>query len=150
MIWLLLKGLPPSANNAYFNLPNGKGRTLTKVGRAYLTETKVTLAQEYPKAMLFFKPNVPYLIVFRFRLDTVENKGWAKGKSETRYKKIDVTNRIKLLEDALKDAAGIDDSQNITVILDKQQNVGFEETTEIFAWNLEEEASPFDDALKRI
>jgi Holliday junction resolvase RusA-like endonuclease len=149
VIWILLKGLPPSANHAYFNLPSG-GRTLSSKGKKYITETKVELARQHPQAMRFFKKNVPYLLLFRFRLESLENKGWGKGKVESRYKRIDVSNRVKLLEDVLKDAGGIDDSQNITIILDKQQCVGLEETTEIFAWNLEEEASPFDEQLKRV
>jgi len=140
MIHLVLEGVPPSSNNAYFNLPKG-GRSLTKVGRAYLTETKARLASTYGKEMLFFKPDKPYQIAVRFFFERLENLGWFKGEARNRYKHFDVGNRLKLVEDSLKEAAGIDDSQHLRVLLDKQQG---RERTEIWAWDLEEEETPFD------
>jgi len=140
MIHLSIDGIPPSANNAYFNLPSG-GRTLSKAGKKYINETKIHLVQAFPKEMMFFKPNRPYLAIFRFYFEKVENAGWFKGTAESRYKKLDVGNRLKLLEDCLKDAAGIDDSQHIRVVLDKQQG---KERTEIWVYDLEEEETPFD------
>lgn len=140
MIHFVLDGLPPSANNAYFNLPKG-GRVLSKAGRKYIAETKDLLARKYMKELTFFKKDVPYLVFFRFYLAAVQNSGWATGKAESRYKRIDVTNRVKLLEDCLKEVAGIDDSQHMRVVLDKQQGA---ERTEVWVWNLEEEETPFD------
>ena len=146
MVYLAIPGLPPSSNNAYFNLPHG-GRTLTTSGRKYLTETKVYIAQRFPQAMQQFRRDVPYLIVVRFTLLNLLTKGWPKT-AKNRYKVLDVSNRIKLFEDALKDAAGIDDAQNMTIILDKVQ--GDNELTELWAWNLELEKNPFDDALRSL
>jgi hypothetical protein len=140
MIHLVLEGLPPSSNAAYFNLPKG-GRVLTKAGKKYIAETKDHLARNYMKELTFFKKDAPYLVVFRFYLGRVQNAEWATGKAESRYKRIDVTNRVKLLEDCLKEVAGIDDSQHMRVILDKQEGA---ERTEIWVWDMEEEETPFD------
>lgn len=140
MIHIHLEGLPPSANNAYFNHPKG-GRTLTKEGRKYINETKSALAQAFQKQMMFFKPDRPYLVFFRFYFAAVENAGWFKGKAQSRYKKLDVSNRVKLLEDCLKEAAGVDDAQNLRIVLDKLEG---KERTEILVWDMEEEGTPFD------
>jgi hypothetical protein len=138
--------LPPSSNNAYFNLPRG-GRALTTEGRKFLNETKAHLVQAYPREMRIFQPNKPYLIYIQFYFQLVENRGFATGKAESRYKKFDGGNRIKLLEDALKDAGGVDDSQTLCLIWRKQ--VG-EEHTRLQAWSTEEEATPFDNILRTL
>lgn len=139
MIYLWLDGVPPSANHAYINMKHG--RTLSKEGKKYIAETKTGLVERFGKELRIFKPDKPYLIFFRFFFPAVENAGWFTGNAETRYKRIDVTNRVKLLEDCLKSAGGIDDSQHIRVVLDKQQG---KERTDIWVWDLEEEETPFD------
>lgn len=153
MIRLELLGVPPTANNAYENVPKkrlrngqmvGGGRKLTEEGRAYLTTTKTTLVQRFTQEMRFFTPNTPYLMVVRIFFEAVENKGYPKIVS-TRYKKADTTNRIKLLEDALKDAGGFDDSQTLTTVC--QKVTGIPERTVLWIWNLDNEESPFDAAL---
>lgn len=153
MIRLELPGIPPSVNNAYTNnpkrrLPNGQmvggGRKLTTEGKNYLTTTKATLAQKFRKELVFLKPNIPYLVVVRMFFETIENAGYPK-KTDTRYKTFDITNRIKLLEDALKDAGGFDDSQTLMFLTHKVQ--GLPERTVIWLWNVEEEETPFDGPL---
>jgi hypothetical protein len=159
MIFLYHPGLPPSANNAYVNLPHG-GRRLSKDGEKYKHELMAYFTRTYRREFMIFKPNTPYLMVMSFYFDCIENNGWATGKSKTRYKKFDATNRPKLLEDVLKDAAGIDDSQNLDVYLRKRPTVmcpymarpGAEHNVEhvdIMIWDLEKEANPFDAALPR-
>jgi len=145
MIRLELPWLPPSSNNAYINNGFG-GRTLSKDGRAFLTATKAHLTQNYARQMLLFKPQKPYLIVIRFFFEDLETKGFATGKAKNRYKTFDGGNRTKLLEDALKDAGGIDDSQTMTSVWQKAQ--GRPEKTLLWAWSLEEERSPFDELLE--
>jgi Holliday junction resolvase RusA-like endonuclease len=139
MIYMHIKGIPPSANNAYANVRGRK--ILTKEGRKYITETKTYLAENFPKQLRIFQPNKPYQVFFRFFFEAIENKNFFEGKGETRYKVIDLTNRVKLLEDCLKEAGGIDDSQHLRFILDKQQG---EERSEIWVWSLEDEETPFD------
>lgn len=144
---LELPWVPPSSNKAYFNM-RGAGRVLTKEGRAFLTTTKAHLAQKYPREMQFFKPNVPYHIVLRFIFEDLENKGFATGKTATRYKHFDGGNRTKLLEDALKDAGGIDDSQTLMSLWQKMQ--GTPERTILWAWAPESEDGPFDGLLRTL
>lgn len=139
MIKLALEGIPPSANNAYATVHGH--RILSSKGKKYKAETKTALVSRFPKEMRFFKPNVPYLVFIRLYFPEVENKTWFQGKAESRYKRFDVGNCLKLLEDCLKDAAGIDDSQHMRVVLDKQQG---KEKTEIWVWDLEQEETPFD------
>lgn len=161
MIFLYHPGLPPSANNAYVNLPHG-GRRLSKEGEKYKNETLAFFARTYRKELLTFKKNTPYLVAMTFFFDALETKGWASGKAESRYKKFDATNRPKLLEDVLKDAAGIDDSQNLDVYLRKRDvaqcpvqasgstpaHIRLGEHVDIMIWDLEKEANPFDAAFR--
>jgi Holliday junction resolvase RusA-like endonuclease len=146
MIRISLPELPPSSNNAYFNRPGG-GRTLSQEGRRYLMATKAFLQRQYRDEMMFFRKNVPYLVLAQFFFSELENKGYPK-KAENRYKKLDGSNRLKLLEDALKDAGGVDDSQNLYLFCTKRQ--GLPERAELWIWNLETEATPFDEALRTL
>jgi hypothetical protein len=147
VIRLEVPWIPPSSNNAYFNLPRG-GRSLTKDGTEFLTRTKAHLVRAYPTEMKLFKKDRPYLLVFRFHFEELENKGFVTGKAKTRYKIFDGGNRTKLLEDALKDAGGIDDSQTVTSIWQKVK--GTPEKTLIWAWGVEEEETPFDEVLWKL
>lgn len=158
MITLYHPGLPPSANNAYVNLPHG-GRRLSKEGEKYKNETISYFSRTYRRELMTIKPNTPYLMVMTFYFDRIENEGWATGAAKTRYKKFDATNRPKLLEDVLKDAAGIDDSQNLDVYLRKRAVkdcpvhhgsaiVQLQEHVDIMIWDLEKEANPFDGVLR--
>ncbi len=144
MIRLELPLIPPSLNNAYFNRPHG-GRVLTKAGKNFKNLSESHLSRTYPQELRFFQANKPYLIVIRFFFEDVETKGFASGKAKNRYKVFDGGNRTKLLEDVLKDVGGIDDSQTLTSIWEKKQ--GLPERTLLWAWNLEEEATPFDGTL---
>lgn len=148
MIRLELPCLPPSTNHAYVNNGFG-GRKLSAGARAFLTETKAHLAHTYPREMMIFRPNVPYLLVMRFHFEAIENANWGRsGKGKTRYKKVDATNRIKLLEDALADAGGIDDSQFVSTTPQKVQ--GIPERTILWVWSLEEESSPTYETIQRL
>ena len=143
MIRLELPFIPPSSNKAYFNLPHG--RTLSAEGRKLKREASAHLAQKYPQQLVFFRPNKPYLLVFRFFFEDVETKGFRTGKAKNRFQTFDGGNRLKLLEDCLKDVGGIDDSQTMTSIWEKKQ--GLPERTIIWGWNVDEEKTPFDAAL---
>jgi hypothetical protein len=140
VIALSLPGLPPSANHAYFNIPRG-GRALTREGRAYKIGAIAHLAQNFRREMLLFKKNTPYLFFVRFFCEEVENKTYPAS-ARNRYKKVDGSNRLKLLEDALKDAAGIDDSQAMLTCWHKAH--GTPERTLIWVWDLEAESTPLD------
>jgi hypothetical protein len=146
MIRITLPELPPSSNHAYFDRPGG-GRSLSTEGRRYKIATSTYLQRRYRDEMMFFRKNVPYFILALMYFSEVENKGYPK-KAENRYKKLDGSNRVKLLEDALKDAGGVDDSQNLYFFLAKKQ--GVPERVELWIWNLETEETPFDEALRTL
>jgi hypothetical protein len=148
LIRLELPWLPPSSNNAYANRRGGHGRVLTDAGRLFLTTTKAHLAQNYPGQLRFFEKNAPYYMFFRFVFEDLENKGFATGKAASRYKVFDGGNRTKLLEDALKDVGGIDDSQTLVSLWEKQQ--GMPERTILWAWRPGIESTPFDGLLRTL
>lgn len=154
MVKFSIPFFPPTTNHAFYSK---HGRLhLSDVGKAFKLNVTSYLARRHPSDLLFFKKNVPYFLYLRFFFDGgLENKGWnelkrsGERKSETRYKVFDATNRVKLTEDALKDAFGIDDSQFIAVLTQKMEGgPDIPEHFEAFAWNLEEERSPLDGFLR--
>jgi Holliday junction resolvase RusA-like endonuclease len=139
MIHLKVPGIPLSVNAAYAKKRGSGARILTREGRTYKKLVTNHLTRTYPQELKYFKPNVPYqLLVHLTFQNEVEllNKGYPE-KADSRYKKNDVTNRMKLFEDALCDATGTDDSQhwNVTIV----KAVGEENCTRLWVWNLEEE-----------
>ena len=145
MIRLEVPWLPPSSNHAYINNGFG-GRTLGSKGKKFKNETLAHLTQHYRRELMLFKPNVPFVVAIRFFFQDIENAGFAKGKAKGRYKVFDGGNRTKLLEDVLKDAGGVDDSQTLVSIWQKVQ--GTPERTVLWIWSTEEEESPFDEPLR--
>lgn len=153
MIHLQFDGLPPSVNNLYhdqvFRLP-GKGpkrlmvkRVLTDEGKLFKKETLAYLVKRYQPQLRMFKKNVSYCFYYRFITPDLENKGWPK-RAENRYKRFDASNLVKVLEDVVVEACGIDDSNFLTVVCEKRK--GLKEESHIWAWNTEEEGCPFHAA----
>jgi Holliday junction resolvase RusA-like endonuclease len=150
VIHIHIPTVPISSNQAYANV-RGR-RTLTKKGKAYKNETKAYIARNFPEALKFFKPNVPYVLLIEFTFhgrDVLYSKEWPDGRAKNRYKKLDVSNRVKLFEDALADATGLDDSQNFIVVVSKTWHRDFE-ATNLWVWNREEEGSPIDELVARL
>jgi hypothetical protein len=136
--------VPPSVNNAYITVHNK--RVLTKAGREYKTETKTFIARTYPSLLKFFSKEHEYAVLIRVTFKGKEalfTKGFETGKAESRYKKVDVTNRIKLLEDALAEATGIEDQQNFVFASVKDWSET-EEFTDVWVWKRGEESNPVD------
>jgi Holliday junction resolvase RusA-like endonuclease len=132
MIQLEIEGIPPSANNAYFNHPRG-GRVLSKDGKKFKKETSAFIVQKYFQELGDIKANHPYGIMAVFYLPNLENKGFKLGKAQTRYKRIDTSNRVKLLEDALVDAIDVDDSNFMFV--GSMKKWGEKEKTVLLVWD---------------
>lgn len=139
MIYLEVPGVPLSVNAAYTKKRGSGARILTEEGRRYKKETTNYIVRAYPTKLRYFEHNVPYQLLVYFTFGNhVEllNKGYPE-EVKSRYKKNDVTNRMKLFEDALCDATGTDDSQHWNVTLVKA--VGGTDCTRLWAWNLEKE-----------
>lgn len=150
MVKFVIPGLPPSVNDAWFFLPKG-GKTLKTAGKKFVAETQTLLGRNYSKELMTFQKNEPYLVFWRLHMENVENETWGAPKkaAKTRYKKIDATNRIKILEDVIAEVTGIDDSCTLTFGITKVKAVG-EEKVEVFIWNTYREESPFDEPLSRL
>lgn len=144
MIHMQLDGLAPSINHVYMHVRKGPKtlRVLTTEGRKWKHETLAFLTQKYAMSLKLIVKNKPYALFLRFTVTDLENKGWAKG-STARYKRHDVSNRIKVLEDVIVEATGVDDSNFMTVACQKVQ--GEKEQVDIYLWYLELGGSPFDD-----
>lgn len=147
MIQMHLPYFPPSTNKAFFSR---HGRLhLSDEGKAFKENVKAHIIQNYARQIRDFKKNVPYLLYLRVIFaEGLENAGWPK-KCQTRYKKMDATNRIKLVEDAVRDALGVDDSQFLGVVVEKTgPKFGDQDPKShliVFLWDLENERSPLDD-----
>ena len=114
--------LPPSSNKIYEPVwVRGKpmGKRLSTAGRRFKVRAMKVIQEGGRAALLNLKEHIPYELTLAVFLEKVENKGWASGAAENRYAKIDVTNRIKLIEDTVADAVGVDDRHNFKILLEK-------------------------------
>lgn len=100
--------LPPTDNQIYFNHPRG-GRRLSDKARSYKNVVKAAVVPLAATSTHDFQTNVPYEMIIKVFLEATENKGYWEGKTVNRYKKVDSTNRVKLVADAIAEAIGIDD-----------------------------------------
>lgn len=145
MIHMTLPYLAPTVNHVYMHIRKGNKtlRVLTAEGRKFKKEAEAHLTKTYPLLLAGMKKDTPYSMFFKFTVTDLVNKGWAKGET-ARYKRHDVSNRIKVLEDVIVEVTAVDDANYMTVACQKVQ--GEEERTDIYIWNLEKEGSPFDAA----
>lgn len=159
MISVAVPLFPPSVNNAYFTrMARPKGaptgarpvpmRVLTNEGRRFKREFKTWLAKNHPEVLSFFSSkDGEYSICAVLYFDELYNKSWPK-EAKTRHKKIDASNYMKVLEDALVEACGHDDRQHVSVTTIKSQvKPGEEAWFELFAWNAEEEDGPLESFI---
>jgi hypothetical protein len=135
--------LPPSANNAFYNATGG-GRRLTTAAKNWKARFSSHLAQQHLFTIQEMRNAVAegavlaVEITLRFPLKEVVTLQWPnrykkdtwvgkKGtkarklrkagqrKAESRYKRMDISNRYKLVEDAVADTLGVDDRFNFVV-----------------------------------
>ena len=135
--------LPPSSNNIYYSRPGGGRATTTKADN-WQKRFVAFVGQHYLFSIRAFQDAAEVGAVFtvevclRLALEDMVNKGWVqrykkdtwvgkKGtaarklkragqrKAETRYKKKDVSNRFKLLEDSAALALGVGDLHNFGI-----------------------------------
>lgn len=122
--------LPPSSNHIYVNRPGGRGRFLSKEAEAWKNRFSQQVLAPYLMQIHAFgqtvdaDPNavLELWMMFFFPREDIINTTFGSGlkaAAKTRYKKMDVQNRIKLVTDAVVKAIGIDDSLNFREIHDK-------------------------------
>lgn len=141
---LHLPYLPPTVNHAYVTKKNG-GRFLSQEGRRFKESAAALLRAKYGAALRGLDADAPYGLGVRFGFRAVENETWPK-RAKRRYKKFDVSNRIKLLEDALCSACDLDDSQFLDVVLEKRVS----EHPETTIWIWEYAPDQFPSELTRV
>ena len=115
--------MPPSINHLYVQRRGGKGRALTKEAVAYQSYIKQVVGNELHRLDGFpLDQERIYGIAITAQFLTLQNPGWfelntrgpdkGKRKAKSRYKRIDVDNRIKFVQDCVTRTIGIpDDSQ---------------------------------------
>lgn len=150
-------------DHAYESVIRGKGpkritvRRLSDAGKRYKSEVKMHLLKQYPNALNFFVPNKPYVMIAQLTFqgwETLYNSTWMeenpKKGAKSRYKRLDVSNRIKLLEDALAEAVGLDDKHNFFVGASKTWARDYA-VTDVWVFNRELEAdNPIDALLQHL
>lgn len=141
MICIVLPSLPPSSNQAYFNHPAG-GRALTKAATKYKKDVVAHIVKHHATETGQLRKDATIGCLIAYGFPELTNKGWPK-KASTRYKKNDLANRPKLLQDAICEATAMDDSQICFDYKYKYQSEKAE--TRIYIWNEEDE--PFGQRL---
>ena len=114
--FVVLPFLPPSSNHIYVNARGGKGRFLSKEATTFKNRTISIIQQECMDKLIGLDTKAIYQVWYAFYFPKAEllNKSFGTGKkgaAETRYKRMDVENRLKLVADSLATAIGIDDCQ---------------------------------------
>tara|TARA_Y100000310_G_scaffold315809_2_gene366809 strand:- start:2305 stop:2724 length:420 start_codon:yes stop_codon:yes gene_type:complete len=99
--------LPPSVNKMYVYTRRGP-RPSSSMNK-FKAKASTELAKQIPFNDKPLKQNTPYKLCLYFHLPALLNKGWPK-KAKTKYKRRDVSNLIKVIEDLLSWCLGIDDS----------------------------------------
>jgi hypothetical protein len=114
--------IPQSVNNLYFT--RGRKRILSTEAREFKTRFVasrggLTAAQ---LMQLQLDPDAAYSLELWFFLphDALFNKTFGQRKGVARFKKMDVSNLVKLVEDAISDLLGIPDQNNFTVTAHKR------------------------------
>ena len=128
LLTFVYPGLPPTSNRIYF-----RGNQLTAEARQYAEAFSQYINQNYlhvtSQAM---NTEGLFAVHIRFFFDWLVNKTWnnmnipPSRRADSRYKKVDLDNRIKLLTDCVRDAIDVDDSHIFAASQEKHQDPGNE------------------------
>lgn len=99
--------LPPSENQIYRH--KGPITYLTSKAKAFKRDGAAELHKVLP-VTLQLSENLPYSLYMTFFFEPLQllNKTWPVG-AKSKFKTLDVSNRVKLTEDTVKAALGVDD-----------------------------------------
>lgn len=113
--FVVLPFLPPSSNNIY---ATGRGgiRFLTKEAKAFKLKAISLIQTNCMAKITKLDREAIYQVRYEFYFpqEEIVNKTFGSGKkdaAQSRYKRMDVENRVKLVADSLATAIGIDDCQ---------------------------------------
>lgn len=113
--------LPPSSNKIYEPVwiqGKPRGKRLSQPARTFKLRAMQVIQQEGRAALLNMKEHIPYELRIIIFFEKILNKGWPAN-ADNKYKKVDTTNRVKLIEDTVADGVGVDDRHNFRIILEK-------------------------------
>lgn len=88
---------------------------LSQKARTFKVRAMQTIQKDGRVALLSLKHDVPYELKLTIFFEAVLNSAQAASK----FKKIDIGNRLKLIEDTVSEALDLDDSHNFRVVLEK-------------------------------
>lgn len=112
--------LPPSGNRIWKVV----GRPFPKLhmsdeAKRYRERVKAHLLSEHVVEITALDLEAAYKLRLTFYLQAL-NKGWPKA-AKTRFKDLDTSNRIILLENCIKEATGVNDNHNFWLDVRKKQ-----------------------------
>lgn len=141
--------LPPTSNHIYF-----RGTILTSVARKYAEDFAKYAAQHHLHEINEMNPKGVFALHLDFFFDKLENQTWFDATEQERtqgyvtrkvtvvengvkkkelkqvpllrYRRLDLDNRVKLIQDCVRDALDIDDSQVFASSQEKHQDPGKE------------------------
>lgn len=119
--------LPPTSNRIYF-----KGTQLTAAARQYAEDFSHYVTQHYLHQTMKANPEGIFAVHLRFYFNSLQNESWQNPnfkpskRAKSRYKRIDLDNRIKLLTDCVRDMLDIDDSRVFAGSQEKHEDPGNE------------------------
>lgn len=110
--------LPPSSNKIHI-VPRGRKRLI-------LSQAAKNFKADCYGALKGFEPvrfglDDELVLDITFYLKEFKNKGWKTGKAKRKYRRRDVSNMLKLVEDTISLYLGIDDSQFLDIMARKRQ-----------------------------
>ncbi len=114
--------IPPSVNNLYFT--RGRKRILTAEARAFKNAFIASRGGLSFSELERFQPDPEgaYELRLWFFLpkEQLYNKSYGKRKGTAKFKKMDASNLVKLVEDAISELLGLEDRNNFTVVTHKR------------------------------
>ncbi len=131
----VVEGVPPSSNHLY---SGQQRRFITKVGKAYKNRARSELAQQWIQETQP-SPNDAHMLILRFFLPTILNGTFGKKRgASTRFKRVDLSGLIKIVEDVVVEVTGADDASNLALVPMKLQSG--DPRVEIELWRLRDAA----------
>jgi len=111
---------PPTSNEMYITIWDQKRRVLSPKARKFVIDATSYLTQNYFKEISEFpnEENMTYLLNLVFVGPWLTKTEKAKSK----FRRHDISNCIKLVEDVVKNILGIDDMANFRLVIDKQHS----------------------------
>lgn len=122
MVTITWDSIPPSVNKLYFSR-QGR-RILSSEGRAWKNRfVQQRGGLSIQECEIDVEPDDEFCLelTFFFPREKIYAKGWGKDKRcKSPFKRMDVSNLIKLAEDSLSELLGLDDRANFKVIAEKR------------------------------